>query len=115
MNYNSGFLLLTSFVFCLVFAGELYAETFYHKSKGGVKYYTNVKPKGNDYTKIRSNWGRTKSSTKSLRDHGRYEYSAEYDHIIRQAAAKYNLDPNLIKAIFYDKNVKSYKKNCKMG
>ena len=99
MNYKSGFLLLTSFVFCLVFAGELHAETFYHKSKGGVKYYTNVKPKGNDYTKIRSNWGRSKSSTKSLRDHGRYEYSAEYDHIIRQAAAKYNLDPNLIKAM----------------
>lgn len=99
MNYKSGFLLLTSFIFCLVFADNLSAETFYHKNKGGVKYYTNVKPKGNDYSKVYSNWGRKKYSTKSLRDHGKYEYSTEYDHIIRQAAAKYDLDPNLIKAM----------------
>ncbi len=99
MNFKSGFLLLTSFIFCLIFAGDLSAETFYHKNEGGVKIYTNVKPKGNDYSKVYSNWGRKKSSTKSLRDHGRYEYSTEYDHIIRQAAAKYKLDPNLIKAM----------------
>ncbi len=99
MNFKSGYLLLILLAFCLIFAGNLYAETFYHKNEGGVKTYTNVKPKGNDYSKVYSNWGRRKSSTKSLRDHGKYEYSTEYDHIIRQAAAKYDLDPNLIKAM----------------
>jgi len=111
MNFKSGFLPIITLLICLSFGVTATAETFYHKSKGGINHYTNVKPKGNDYTKIRSNWGRSKSKTKSLQDYGRYEYSTEYDHHIRMAAAKYDLDPNLIKAMikvesnFYSKAV----------
>lgn len=111
MNFKSGFLPIITLIICSLFGLTASAETFYHKSTAGVNYYTNVKPKGNDYRKIHSNWGRTKSSTKSLLDYSKYEYSAEYDHLIRQAAARYKLDPNLIKAMikvesnFYSKAV----------
>ncbi len=99
MNFKSSILPIITLIICTLFGTAVSAETFYHKSTGEINYYTNVKPKGNDYTKIHSNWGRKKSTTKSLLDYGRYEYSAEYDHLIRHAAAKYNLDPNLIKAM----------------
>ena len=99
MNFKSGILPLITIIICSFFGLSASAETFYHTTKGGVKHYTNVKPKGNDYTRIYSNWGRSKSKTKGLLDYSKFEYSTEYDHIIRQAAAKYNLDPNLIKAM----------------
>ena len=99
MNFKSGFLPVITLIIFSLSGLTASAETFYHKTTGGVKHYTNIKPKGNDYTRIYSNWGRSKSNTKGLLDYSKFEYSAEYDHLIRLAASKYNLDPNLIKAM----------------
>lgn len=98
MKFQSGFLLLITFIICTLFAVVSSAETFYYQSKGGVNHYTNMKPSGKGYKKIYSNWGRSKSTT-NIKSFGSYEYSAEYDHLIKQAARKYDLDPNLIKAM----------------
>ena len=99
MKFKSGFLPIITLIICSLFGTAVSAETFYHQIKGGVSHYTNLKPSGKGYKKIYSNWGRKKSTTKSVQDYGKYEYSAEYDHLIRYAAVKYNLDPNLIKAM----------------
>ena len=98
MRINSGFSIVVATLILSIFTLDiLSAEVFYHKKKQGVNYYTNVKPAGKGYKKYYSYWGsKSKQKAKSLKT---FQYSDQYDHLIQNAAYKYNLDPNLIKAM----------------
>ncbi|MGI9534861.1 MAG: transglycosylase SLT domain-containing protein [Thermodesulfobacteriota bacterium] len=99
MKLYSGFSIVFAILIISAFTSDICsAEVYYHKKKQGVNYYTNVKPAtGKGYKKLYSYWGsKSKQKAKSLKS---FQYTDQYDHLILHAAEKYNLDPNLIKAM----------------
>ena len=98
MKLTSGFSIVVATLIIFIFTADISsADVYYHKKKQGVTYYTNVKPAGKGYKKYYSYWGsKSKQKAKSLRT---FKYSDQYDNLILLAADKYNLDPNLIKAM----------------
>ena len=98
MRIHSGLSIVVATLIFSTFTSDISsAEVYYHKKKQGVNYYTNVKPEGTGYKKYYSYWGsKSKQKAKSLKS---FQYSDQYDHLIMNAAYKYNIDPNLIKAM----------------
>ena len=97
MNTYRVFIILLSFSIFSLYSAFSSAETYYYKKKAGVIHYTNVKPSDKGYKKMYSYWGsKSKEKAKSLNT---FEYSTKYDHLISLAAEKYDLDPDIIKAI----------------
>lgn len=87
------------------FSGESYAEVFMLKDSRGIIYFSDTPPAQKSRAKIIKRYKRTVKVGSSYRPASyktrsrRYSFSSRYDHLIRDAARRYNLDPMLIKAV----------------
>jgi hypothetical protein len=88
--------LLFLILFCLLFSHYGYSQSYYYKKQGDVVVYTNLQPNSGGFKKLRTPWGKTRS-TKPY--YGSIRYSDGYNKYIERVARRYSLDPNLIKAI----------------
>lgn len=99
-SFSASLLLLP--LILLLLSSEAYAasDTFYYKSKGGVKHYTNIKPSdGSGYSKIDNGWDISSHRQTYSLPSGSPAYPDIYDKYIGYAASVYDLDPDLIKAV----------------
>lgn len=95
------------FVSAILFSGESYAEVYMLKDTRGVIYFSDTPPAKKSRSIIVKRYKpartvkagvpqkRTRYSSRSRRS----IFSSRYDHLIRAAARRYNLDPMLIKAV----------------
>ncbi|VAX21072.1 Phage internal (core) protein, partial [hydrothermal vent metagenome] len=100
--------MLSAMVFFAVavpFAGKSYADVFMLKNARGIIYFSDTPPASRFRAKIIKRYKPFKKSV-TQRRRTRYfprsrsfSFSSRYDHLIRDAARKYNLDPMLIKAV----------------
>ncbi|VAX16956.1 Membrane-bound lytic murein transglycosylase D precursor [hydrothermal vent metagenome] len=96
---------VVSFLVTILFAGESYADVYMLKSARGIIYFTDTPPAQRSRAKIIKRYKRFKKAVTPLKRTSyfprsrRFSFSSRYDHLIRAAARKYNLDPLLIKAV----------------
>lgn len=93
------------FLTASLFSGESYADVYMLKDARGIIYFSDIPPAQKSRLKIIKRYKRTvkagiqQSRTRYSSRSRRYSFSSRYDHLIRAAARKYNLDPMLIKAV----------------
>jgi soluble lytic murein transglycosylase-like protein len=71
-----------------------YADFYSYVDRDGVRHYTNIPPTDNERYKLK--WRAKKTFVKSNRIH---KYSKSYEEEILRAAERYDIDPDLVKAI----------------
>ncbi len=95
------------FFMTISFSGESYADVYMLKNARGIIYFSDTPPASRSRARIIKRYkpfpfkkpAVSQRRTKYFPRSRRFSFSSRYDHLIRDAARKYNLDPMLIKAV----------------